>query len=106
MQRGKFRKIALLVLVLALLPILSLNAQAQDDAPLIVTWWSEPSNFDYHAFGTDGDGDIRVALGNTLIARRQVEGPYENTTIAMPGEYVGVLAESWEIDDEAGTITF
>ena len=105
-RKSLLRKIALFLVALALLPVISLGAQAQDDEPLIVTWWSEPSNFDYHAFGTDGDGDIRVAIGNTLIARKQVEGPYENTTIAMPGEYVGVLAESWEVDDAAGTITF
>lgn len=96
-----------MVFALGLLVALSLSsAAAQDEPPIVVTWWSEPSNLDMHSFGTDGDSDARIMIYAPLIRRQQVEGPYPNTTIAVPGEYVGALAESWEVDDEAGTLTF
>ena len=100
------KRLALALLTVALILPASGVSLAQDDAPIVVTWWSEPSNLDYHSFGTDGDGDLRIALATTLIRRAQVDGPYENTTVAVAGEYVGALAESWEVDDEEGTVTF
>jgi peptide/nickel transport system substrate-binding protein len=90
-----------------LLFILALGVTtAQDDRPIVVNWWSEPSNIDIHSFGTDGDSDVRFAVYAPLIRRAQVEGPYPNTTIAVAGEYEGALAESWDVDDEAGAVTF
>lgn len=94
---------------LALLVALAVSltpAAAQEGDPIVVTWWSEPSNLDIHSFGTDGDGDIRSGVYSPLVRRAVVPGPYENTTIAAPGEYVGALAESWEISDDNMSITF
>lgn len=105
-KTGFVKLFVLLIVAVMLVSTASLQVVAQDDDPLIVTWWSEPSNLDYHSFGTDGDGDARQAIGTPLIRRRMVEGPYENTLIAVPGEYDGVLATNWEVDEEAGTVTF
>lgn len=103
----KIRPFVRIILMVAVVLILGLSVTAaQDDRPIVVTWWSEPSNIDIHSFGTDGDGDIRLGGNARLIARKQVEGPYPGTTIATPGEYVGELAESWEVDETAGTVTF
>jgi peptide/nickel transport system substrate-binding protein len=101
----RFGKAFLLtLLVVAMLGVLSV-VSAQDDAPIVVTWWSEPSNLDIHSFGTDGDSDARIAAYATLIAKNQVEGPYEGTTVAVTGDYVPMLAESWEVDDD-GALAF
>ncbi len=85
----------LVIVIVALLGVLS-TVSAQDDLPIVVTWWSEPSNLDIHSFGTDGDSDARIQAYATLIAKAQVEGPFPGTTIAVTGEYVPMLAESWE----------
>ena len=85
-MNAHLKKLGLVLMILVLVSSASITVLAQDDDdPLVVTWWSEPSNLDYHSFGTDGDGDLRLALGTTLIRRAQVEGPYENTTIAVAG---------------------
>jgi peptide/nickel transport system substrate-binding protein len=92
---------------IVLLLILVLGATtAQDDRPIVVNWWSEPSNVDIHSFGTDGDSDIRFAVYAPLIRRATHEGPYPNTSISASGDYVAALAESWDVDDAAGTVTF
>jgi peptide/nickel transport system substrate-binding protein len=95
-----------LLLMFAVLPLATSSTSAQDSQPIVVTWWSEPSNFDLHSFGTDGDGDARFMLNVNLIRRKQVDGPYPGTTIAKSGEYVGALAESWEENKDEKSLTF
>ena len=101
------RKFLISLVSLVLLLVLALGiSSAQDDRPIVVTWWSEPSNVDIHSFGTDGDSDARFMVYAPLIRRATTEGPYPNTTVTVPGEYEPAVAESWDVDDGAGTVTF
>src|SRR5574341_779686 len=101
------RKFLIGFLSLVLLSMLALGVSyAQDDRPIVVTWWSEPSNMDIHSFGTDGDSDARLMLYAPLIRRASHEGPYPNTSVSASGDYVGAVAESWDVDDAAGAVTF
>jgi peptide/nickel transport system substrate-binding protein len=91
--------------VSALKPVTA-SSRAAELPQIVVTWWSEPSNLDLHSFGTDGDSDARQSSYATLIDRKLVEGPFKGTTLAQTGSYVGVLADSWKVDDATKSITF
>jgi len=56
--------------------------------------WSEPSNFNPHIWNTSYDGYVNNLVFDPLI-RFKPEGGYE-----------GILAESWEIQDDGKTIVF
>jgi len=73
---------------------------------IVVTYYSEPSILDFQQFGTDGDNDVRANMVGTLLGRKPVPGQYPQTTNGVTGQYVGQLAQSWQLTNGGKTLTF